>query len=73
MTTSSTGTVPLRPFAAHPGVGRDEQRQPVERALCAHLLRDPDAGVRDDHAEEQGVAPVAEDQRDRAEPGEHRR
>ena len=53
-------------------VRRDKQREPVERALRANLLRDPDARVRDDHPEEQRVAPVAEDQRHRAERREDR-
>ena len=54
----------LGQLAVAPGVGlgRREQRQAVEGALGAHLLEDPDRRVGDDHAAEEGVAGVAEDQ-----------
>ncbi len=47
--------------------GRDESGQAVEGALRSDLLDDADRGVRDEHAQEERVAPVAEGERDRAE------
>jgi hypothetical protein len=44
----------------------DERGELVERPLRANLLRDPDRGVRDEHAEEERVLPFAEDERDDA-------
>ena len=41
----------------------DERGEPVERAFRAHLLRDPDRRVGEEHAEEEGVLPLAEDER----------
>jgi hypothetical protein len=53
---------------AHDGGGRrHERRQPLEGALGAHLLDDPDRGVGDEDAQEERVAPVAIDQGDRTE------
>ena len=46
---------------------RDERRQPVERPLRAHLLRDADHGVGDEDGEEQSVLRLSEDERDDAE------
>jgi hypothetical protein len=51
---------------AQPGIpvdaraGRHEEREPVEHALGANLLRHPDQDVRDQHAGEQAVAVVAQ-------------
>jgi hypothetical protein len=62
--------------AEHAAVRCDEQREAVQRPLRAHLLGDPDRRVGDDHAKKQGILPIAEDQRQRAETGkdhvEHR-
>ena len=57
-----------RPAVAHHGrARRHEGRQPVEARLGAGLLHDADAGVQHQDPEEDGVAPVAEDQGDDAE------
>ena len=58
------------PVADGVGARSDEERKPVERALGAHLLHDPDARVDDEDAEEKRVAPVAEGERERAEDGD---
>jgi hypothetical protein len=55
------------PLAHDRGRGGDEGGQPVERPLGPCLLRDPDGGVGDEDAQEEGVAPVAVDERERAE------
>ena len=49
---------------------RDERGEPVERALRADLLRDPDRRVRDKHAEEERVLPLSEHKRCSAGDGE---
>ena len=59
-TTSSTATVRATPSRTTRRRRRDERGEPVERALRAHLLRDPDRRVRDEHAEEERVLPLAE-------------
>src|SRR3954451_15531117 len=59
--------VALGAITNHPRSGRDEQREAVERSLRTDLLRDPDRAVGHEDPEEEGVAPVAEQQRDRAE------
>ena len=46
---------------SHPRLRRNEQREAVQRALGPHLLGDADRRVGHDHAEEQSVAPIAED------------
>ena len=61
-----------RAVPLHPRARRHKQRELVERALGLDLLADSDRGVRDDDPQEQRVAGIAEDQRDRAEPGEDR-
>jgi len=45
----------------------DERGEPVERPLRPYLLRDPDAGVRDEDDEEQRVLGVPEGERQHAE------
>ena len=50
--------------------GGDERRQPVERPLGPHLLRDPDRRVRDQHAEKERILPLAEHQRGSAGDGQ---
>ena len=51
---------------------RAARRAPPARPACAwrELLPDPDAGVRDDDAEEERVTPVAEDERHEPERGQ---
>src|ERR1035437_3623538 len=60
------------PIAQDLPVGRDKQREAVARALRANLLRDPDARVRNDHPEEQRVAPIPEEECHRAKRREYR-
>jgi hypothetical protein len=45
----------------------DERGQAIQRPLRPHLLHDADRGVRDDDAEEQGIAGIPEQQREDAE------
>ena len=59
--------VPRRAVAHDRGVRRDERREPVERPLRAHLLRDADAGVGDEDREEERVLRLAERERQHAE------
>jgi hypothetical protein len=58
------------PVAADSRGRRDQQREPIERPLRARFLDDPDRRVGHDDAEEQGVAHVAEDQRQGPEDGQ---
>jgi hypothetical protein len=44
----------------------DERGEPVERALRAQLLGDPDRGVGDDDPEEERVLPLRERKREHA-------
>ena len=51
------------PIAPNPRRRRDQQRETIQCPLRPHLLDDPDRRVRHDDAEEQGIARVAEDER----------
>ena len=70
---------PSRPSVSHEGRRRfDERGKPVEGALCADFLGDPDRGVRNQDAEKERVAPVrveqcqgTEDRQDQVENGEN--
>ncbi len=53
------------PVAHHPGSGRVEDRESVERALGTHLLEDADAGVGHQHEPEDRVLNRTDDQRSR--------
>ena len=57
-------------IAPHPRRRRDQQREAIECPLRSHLLDDPDRRVGHDDAEEQGVARIPEDQRQRPEDGQ---
>ena len=48
------------------------QRESIQGALGADLLRDSDAGIGDDHSEKQRVTPIAERESQNAEAGENR-
>jgi len=60
-------TTPLLATADDRRGRRNESSEPVKRVLGPHLLDDPDRRVRDQDAEEEGVPPVAERERDGAE------
>ena len=62
-TTSSTATRRGSSSRKHVRGGRDERSEAVERSLRAHLLRDADAGVRDEDREKERVLHVAERER----------
>jgi hypothetical protein len=47
-------------------MGRDEQRESIQRPLGADLLRNSDPCVRYQDPEKQGVSPIAEHERNRA-------
>ena len=59
--------VPLGPVADDRRARRHERSERIELVAGTDLLPDPDARVRDDDAEEESVAPVAEDEREDAE------
>ena len=63
---------PRRSVSHHYRLRSNERGELVEFPACVELLPDPDSGVRENDRQEEGIPPVSEDQRQKAERKQNR-